>query len=183
MTLTIGAAGASVKHHSRVPTYSAKTGRVPNSERLHTTVRISNDSTIVPAPKKDTPKTSQLAALVAIRDFSPLRVDGRTFYPSVLFGLLTNSVMQPACGIPDLTIPTAPSSTPTTACHPGLFYQRDPVWLVTQHGLCTPIIGGPPPPGDTTTTQPTTTTTINPAQCVLYTFVSATTGQYLYAES
>ncbi|HEY1831083.1 MAG TPA: hypothetical protein VGG38_12660 [Acidimicrobiales bacterium] len=156
---------------------------MPSSERLHTTVRISNDSTIVPAPRKDTPKTSQLAALVAIRDFSPLRVDGRTFYPSVLFGLLTNSVMQPACGVPGLVIPTAPSSTPTTACHPGLFYQRDPVWLVIQHGFCTPSTGGPPPPGDTTTTQPTTTTTINPAQCVLYTFVSATTGQYLYAES
>jgi hypothetical protein len=151
---------------------------------MHTTLHIANDTTVVPAPKNAVARTSQRAALIAARDSSPLPVDGRTFYPSVLFGLLTNSVMQPACDFPGLTIPTAPSTTPTTACHKGLFYQRDPAWVVTQHGDCIPVMGpGPLPPGDTTTTHPTTTTTINPARCVVYTFVSATTGKYLYGES
>jgi hypothetical protein len=105
----------------------------------------------------------------------------------VLFGLLTNSAMQPVCDIPGLSTPGGPSTTPTTACHKGLFYQGTPVWVVIQHGACTPATGGPvlPPSGlGTTTIRPTTTTTtFDPAQCVLYTFVSATTGSALYGES
>jgi hypothetical protein len=178
-----GMAGARVAHQSAAPNYSSKTGRVPSSERLHTTLHVSNDTTVDPAPKNTAARTSQRAALFAIGDFSPLRVDGRTFYPSVLFGLLTNSVAQPACDFPGLTIPTLPSTTPTTACHKGLFYQRVAVWAVIQHGACTPTTGPTPLPGDTTTTLSTTTTTFNPALCVLYSFVSAKTGKYLYGES
>jgi hypothetical protein len=180
-----GVAGARITRHSAVPTYSDKTGRVPSSERVHTTLHVSNDTTVFPAPKNAVARTSQRAALFAIGDFSPLHIAGRTFYPSVLFGLVTNSVMQYACNIPGLTIPTPPTTTPTTACPKGLFYQRDPMWVVIQHGACIPSSGGPPiPPGvTTTTTQPTTTTTFDVARCVLYTFVSATTGKYLYAEN
>jgi hypothetical protein len=180
------AASASGKHRSAAPTYSPKTGRVPSSERVRTTLHISNDTTVVPAPKKTVVRVSQRAALFAINHSSPFHVDGRTFYPSVLFGLVTNSVMQSACNIPGLLAPAQPSTTPTTACHKGLFYQGTPMWVVIQHGFCTqPIGGGASPLGaTTTTTQPTTTTTtINPARCVLYTFVSAKTGKYLYAES
>jgi hypothetical protein len=169
-----------------VPSYSAKTGRVPSSERVHTTLHISNDSTVVPASKNATARTSQRAALFAIGDFGPLHVAGRTFYPSVLFGLLTNIVMQSACNIPGLTIPSFSTTTPTTACRKGLFYQRTPVWVVIQRGECTSAIGGSGPviPSGvtTTTTQPTTMTTVDPARCVVYTFVSATTGKYLYGE-
>jgi hypothetical protein len=180
-------------------TYSTKTGRVPNSERVRTTLHISNDTTVVPAPKKTVVRISQRAALLAASDSRPVHADGRTFYPSVLFGLVTNSVMQSVCNIPGLSIPgpglttpTNASTTPTTACHKGLFYQGTPVWVITQHGACIgPTGGGVAAPGATTTTapggttttaQPTTTTTIDPARCVLYTFVSAKTGKYLYAE-
>jgi hypothetical protein len=58
--------------------------------------------------------------------------------------------------------------------------------VVIQHGACTQPNGEVPHPQNaitTTTTQPTTTTTLDPARCVLYTFVSATTGKYLYGEN
>jgi hypothetical protein len=174
-----GAADARVTHHSAVPTYSAKPGRVPSSERLHTTLHIGYNTTVVPAPKNAVTRTSQQAALFAIGDLSPLRVDGRTFYPSVLFGLVTNSVMGMVCGTAGAT-PTPPSSTPTTACRQGLFYQRTPAWVVIQHGACTQPNGEVPHPQNAITT---TTTTLDPARCVLYTFVSATTGKYLYGEN
>ena len=179
------AAGASGKHRSAVPTYSAKTGRLPNSERVQTRMRLTYDTTVVPAPKKTEVTVSQRAALFAISHSGPFHAAGRTFYPSVLFGLVTNSVMQSACNIPGLLPPAQPSTTPTTACRKGLFYQGTPMWVVIQHGFCTaPTGGGAVPLGAaTTTTQPTTTSTINPARCALFTFVSAKTGKYLYAES
>jgi hypothetical protein len=53
-----GTAGARATHHSAVPTYSAKTGRVPSSERVHTTLHASPDSTVVRAPKNAVARTS-----------------------------------------------------------------------------------------------------------------------------
>jgi hypothetical protein len=181
------AVGAAAPRHSAAPNYSLKTGRVPSSERVQKILHISNDTTVYPAPKNATAKTSQRAALYAIDDFSPVRVDGRTFYPSVLFGLVTNSVMQYACNLKGASSPIPPSETPSTVCPKGLFYQRTPMWVVIQKGACTPIIGGGatiggPTRDGTTTTIPVTTTTFDPAKCVLYTFVSATTGKYLYGE-
>lgn len=181
------AAGARVTHGGAVPAYSAKVGRVPSSERVKSTLRISNDTTVVPAPKNAVARTSQRAALFAIGDLSPVHVDGRSFFPSVLFGLVTNSAMQPTCDLPGLAVPGPSPNTPTTECHKGLFYQRTPMWVVIQHGACTASNGGPALPSGSTPTAPptttTTTTTFDPAKCVLYTFVSAMTGKYLYAES
>ena len=67
----------------------------------------------------------------------------------------------------------------------ALVHQGTPVWVVIQHGECITATGGGVviPLGVTTsTTQPTTTTTLDPARCVVYTFVSATTGKRLYGE-
>ena len=140
-------------HDSAVPTYSAKTGRLPNSERMQTRMRLTYDTTVVPAPKKTEVTVSQRAALFAISHSGPFHADGRTFYPSVLFGLVTNSVMQSACNIPGLLPPAQPSAAPTTACRKGLFYQGTPMWVVIQHGFCTaPTGGGAVPLGATTTT-------------------------------
>jgi hypothetical protein len=183
ISLMSGPASADPARHAGVPTFSVRTGRIPSSERVRRTLHAGANTTFFPAPKNVVARTSQSAALIASGAKSPLRVDGRAFYPRVLFGLVSNSAMRSVCNPP---VPTQPSTTPTTACRKGLFYQRTPAWVIIQRGFCVPSTGGPyiPTSGSSATTNPlTTTTTPNPARCVLYTYVDAATGKSLYSEN
>jgi hypothetical protein len=179
--------GASVSHlQTKPPHYSTKIGRLPTSERLQHTLRISNDTTVVPPPKNAKVSVSQRAAIKASGDPASLpAINGQTVYPTASFGILSNSVIQPACGIPGLLPPIPASATSSTVCHPGPIYQHVPVWVVEIRGVATTegSGGGAFAAGATTTTSSVTTTTLNPNKFVSYTFVNAKTGKYLYGES
>jgi hypothetical protein len=177
------ASGATTARHAL--TYSATVGSVPMSQRVRHTFHVSNDTTVRP-PKSARVRVSQLAALGGHQPAPELNVNGKTVYPTVLLGILTNSVIQPACDLPGLTIP-GPSGVPgTTPCpHPGLTYQHDLVWVIEYRGVYPRSSGGPAlPPGVTTTsTVPLKTTTVIPVHSGTFTYVSAITGKILYSEN
>jgi hypothetical protein len=174
--------GAAQTQSSTAPPYSAKVGRVPLSQQVRHTFHVSNDTTVRPPPKRTRVVVSQLAAIGGHEPAPETNVNGELVYPTVLLGVLTNSVIQPACELPGLQLPGPAATAPCP--HTGLTYQQVLVWVVEYRGVYPRASGGPTPRPDesTTSTIPVTTTTLIPLHSGTFTYVSATTGGYLYGE-
>jgi hypothetical protein len=178
-----GPSGAAVEHLQTKPLhYSHAIGRIPRSERVRRTLQILSRTTVRTPGRDATVRISQSAALEAAPGpIGQQAVNGKTVYPTVLFGIMTDSVMRHICTLPP-GLASPPTTTSSTACNPGLIYRNVPVWVIGYKGVTAPVIGGAGAPG-VTTTQPVTTTTINPNNVAMWTFVDARNGAYLFGES
>jgi hypothetical protein len=123
------------------------------------------------------PVISEKAARNALFPQSPFATNGSGQPSTLLYGILNNSVMRIITSLP-AGLDTAPVS-PDPPLGGSLPYKDVPVWVAIYTGLSIPSSGGVPIPGGTTTTERQS----KPAQSVLYSFIDADTGQYLFAEA
>jgi len=134
------------------------TTKVPD-DRLQQTLTLAGGVTIAPAPASDTPAVSRLAIDLGT-------VPGAAVHPRIFYALVTDSE-QGSLNAQGRAV---------------LKYVKYPAWVVEERGVLTPVMCCPNRPGGPSSDHQRTTTRSGKAS-TLWTFYSARTGGYLFAQS